>query len=136
MSTEDNKALVRRFYEEINQHTLAAVDQLCAPNFVLNGHTQGIEGFKQVLSTYFITAVPDIQMTIEDMIAEGEKVAARLTLRGTHAGDLWGIPPTGKQATISSINIWRVVGGKLVEQWSETDMLGMMQQLGVIPPQG
>lgn len=137
MSTEDNKALVRRVYEEtINQHNLAAVDQLAAPNFV--GHfpglpvTQGIEGLKQVLSLY-PTAFPDIHVTIEDLIAERDYVVARLTFRGTQRGALMGIPPTGKRVTISALHVNRVEGGKVVEQWVEADNLGMLQQLGVLP---
>ena len=144
MSTEDNKATVRRCIEEvINQHNLAAVDQLVAPNFV--GHfsalpkepkeVQGREAFKQFLSIW-LTAFPDVQFTIEGMIAEGDSVAFRHTFRGTHKGDIMGIPATGKQVNVTGINIFRVAGGKIVEQWTNADDLGGMQQLGVVPSMG
>jgi predicted ester cyclase len=140
MSTEDNKALVRRVYEEVaNQRNLAAVDQLAALNFV--GHftsfppLQGAEGLKQAISTV-LTAFPDFHFTIDDMIAEGDEVAVRLTIRGRQSGPMMGIPPTSKQITISALHIYRVAGGKIVEGWVNSDDLGMMQQLGVIPTQG
>ena len=139
MSTEDNKALVRRTYDVINKRNLKAIDELVDPNYV--GHipafppVQGIEGLQQVFSTY-LTAFPDMTGTIEDLIAEGDKVAARLTFRGTHTGPMMGIPPTGKQVTLSAMNIFRVANGKFVEQWVNSDDLGLMQQLGVIPTQG
>ena len=139
MSTKDNKALVRRTYDVINKRNLKAIDELVDPNYV--GHipafppVQGIEGLQQVFSTY-LTAFPDMTGTIEDLIAEGDKVAARLTFRGTHTGPMMGIPPTGKQVTLSAMNIFRVANGKFVEQWVNSDDLGLMQQLGVIPTQG
>ena len=136
MSTEDNKALVRRTYDVINKRNLKAIDELVDPNYV--GHipafppVQGIEGLQQVFSTY-LTAFPDMTGTIEDLIAEGDKVAARLTFRGTHTGPMMGIPPTGKQVRVSGIHIMRYANGKLVEHWGNNDDLGMMQQLGVAP---
>ncbi len=138
MSTEDNKALVRRVYEEIvNQHNLAT--ELIDPNYVdhVPGFppVQGIEGLQQLISIYR-NAFPDMQVTIEDLIAEGDKVAARFTFRGTHTGELMGIPPTGKQVTVSALHILRVANGKIVEEWQNSDDLGMMQQLGVVPSMG
>jgi steroid delta-isomerase-like uncharacterized protein len=139
VSTEGNKALVRRTYDVINKRNLKAIDELVDPNYV--GHipafppVQGIEGLQQVFSTY-LTAFPDMMATIEDLIAEGDKVAARLTFRGTHTGPMMGIPSTSKQVTILAMNIFRVANGKLVEQWVNSDDLGLMQQLGVIPTQG
>jgi steroid delta-isomerase-like uncharacterized protein len=136
MSTEDNKALVRRFHAEIwSQGNLTVVDELCAPNFIYHtpsGPIQGLEGFKQYVTMYR-TAFPDLYIPIDDMIAEADKVVTRWTARGTHKGDLMGIPPTGKQVTIPGILIGRFEGGKFVEGWIEFDALGMMQQLGVIP---
>ena len=82
------------------------------------------------------TAFPDLHLTVEDMIAEGDMVVSRLKARGTHRGDLMGIAPTGKQATVDAIDITRVAGGQLVERWGIIDMLGMMQQIGVIPVPG
>lgn len=140
MSTEENKAMLRRNCEEIlNKGDLAVADEIFAANYVYHGsggqEFKGPEGFKQ-LTTMLRTAFPDLHFTIEDMVAEGDKVAHRLTLRGTHKGDLMGIAPTGKQVTTTAITISRFVGGKEVEAWSNMDMLGMMQQLGVAPPTG
>jgi steroid delta-isomerase-like uncharacterized protein len=141
MSTEDNKALVRRFYEEgWNQGNLAVFDELLAPNHVLHdpGFPQpihGLEGFKQYYGGY-ATAFPGNQITVEAYIAEGDTVVSRWTGRGTHKGDLLGIPPTGKQVTVTGITINRIANGKIAEDWSNYDMLGMLQQLGVVPPMG
>ena len=139
MSIEENKALVRRFWEEWSKGNLGIVDELEASNCVSHGpgvrEIRGPEGLKQLLATV-LTALPDYHVTVEDMVAEGDKVVARLTETGTHQGDFQGIPPTGKWCTVSSINISRIVGGKIVETWSEADMLGLMQQLGVIPTPG
>jgi predicted ester cyclase len=139
MSTEENKALARRLFEEgINQRNWAVLDELCTPDFVLHNVAltlQGLEPVKQFLSMY-LTAFPDAQFTIEDLIAEGDKVVVRETFRGTHQGDLMGIPPTGKQVTVSAIVIVRIVNGKAVEGWQNGDTLGTLQQLGVVPAQG
>ena len=137
--SEENKALVRRFYEEIwNKGNLAAADELLAANFVNHSFPEipkGPEGFKQVFKMWR-SGFPDLQMTVEDMVAEGDKVACRLTSRATHKGEFMGIAATGKQVTSTSISIQRVAGGKLVESWVEMDRLGMMQQIGVIPRPG
>ncbi len=139
MSTEENKALSRRLIEEVwNQGNLAVIDELTAPNYVDHDPTRpihGPEGMKQFVSMY-LTAYPDTHFTIEDQIAEGDRVVTRWTARGTHKGPLMGIPPTGKQVTVAGISIDRVVNGKLVEDWSSYDALGMMQQLGVVPAPG
>ncbi len=139
MSTEENKALSRRLIEEVwNQGNLAVIDELIAPNYVDHdptGPIQGPEGMKQFVSMY-LTAYPDTHFTIEDQIAEGDRVVTRWTARGTHKGPLMGIPPTGKQVTVAGISIDRVVNGKLVEDWTSYDALGMMQQLGVVPAPG
>jgi steroid delta-isomerase-like uncharacterized protein len=139
MSTEDNKATIRRFHEEVwSQGKLTVVDELCAPNFIYNtptGPIHGLEGFKQ-FATMYRTAFPDLQVPIEDMIAEADKVVTRWTARGTHKGDLMGIPPTGKQVTVTGILIGRFEGGKFTEGWIDFDALGMMQQLGVVPAPG
>ncbi len=139
MSTEENKALVRRFFEEFwNQKNLAAADEQLAANH--SDHTSGSppglppgpEGFKYFASAYF-TAFPDLHFTIEEMIAEGDTVATRWTSRGTHKGELSGIPATGKSTTSSGITITRIAGGKSIETWTNFDLLGLLQQLGVIP---
>ena len=139
MSTEENKAIARRYIEELfNQKNLATVDELNTPDFVLHNDAttiQGLESYKQFLSMY-LTAFPDLHMTIEDMIAEGDIVAERVSIRGTHKGDLMGIPPTGKQVTIPAIYIVRFANGKGVEVWANTDILGLLLQLGVVPSMG
>jgi len=138
MSTEDNKALARHAYEALNQRDLALVDELCAPDFVFyRGSTtmQGREPYKQFLSMY-LTAGPDLHFTIEDQVAEGDKVVTRHTARGTHLGPFMGIPPTGKHVTATGIAIIRVANGKIVEEWANADDLGLLQQLGVIPAPG
>ena len=136
MSTEDNKALIQRVNEEgLNQHNPALVDETCAPNFVFHNGSrtiQGLPAYKRYLAPFF-SAFPDAQFTTEDLVAEGDTVAVRRTIRGTHTGSLMGIPPTGRQVTISEMAMLRVANGKFVEAWNNTDDLGMLRQLGVIP---
>ena len=138
MSTEENKAIVRRDWEETwNKGNLDTVDEIFATTYV--GHflspefPPDLEGYKQFINSYR-TAFPDIHITIEDEIAEGDKVVTRFTSRGTHKGELMGIAPTGEQVTVTGISIFRIAGGKIVEDWTEFDAVGMLQQLGVMPP--
>ena len=138
--SEENKALARRYVEEVvNKGNLAVIDELAAADFVEHnpfpGQAPGIEGEKQLIGM-MRAAFPDLHSTIEDVIAEGDKVVLRATTRGTHKGEFMGIPPTGKQVTVTEIHIMRFVGGKGVEHWAEVDMMGMMQQLGVAPTPG
>ena len=140
MSTEANKASVRRFYDEVfNKKNRAAIDEFIDPNHVDHaappGTPAGLKGVKQTLNMY-LTAFPDLHFTVEDIIAEGDKVVARLTIRGTQQGAFMGIPPTGKQVTVTAIDINRIVGGKSVEHWLNMDTQGLLQQLGVIPAPG
>ena len=141
MSTKENKAIVRRWYEEgFTKGNLAAVDELIATDFVDHnqpapGLAGGLEGTKEVI-TMMRTAFPDFRITVEDMVAEGDKVVARVTARATHKGEFMGIAPTGKQAAIEVIDIVRIAGGKMVERWGIFDQLGLMQKLGVVPPPG
>ena len=138
--SEENKAIVRRFMEEvINKNTVSAVDEFMAADLVDHnppppGSEPGAEGVKQGLKMFF-AAFPDLHTHIEDMIAEGDKVAVRMSFHETHQGELMGIPATGKQVTVQEMHIVRIAGGKMVEHWSVEDTLGMMQQLGVIPKQ-
>jgi steroid delta-isomerase-like uncharacterized protein len=140
-STEENKAIVRRNFEEAwNKMNLDVVDELFATDYmgyfaVDSKPVSGIEACKQFMSGYFV-AFPDAHFDIEDMFGEGEKVVARWTVRGTHKGNLGPIPPTGKRITVPGIWILRVVGGKIVEQWGINDTFGLMQQLGVVPTPG
>ena len=140
MSTEENKAVVRRFVEEVqSHHKIELVDQLFDPSY--NDHasgpgiTPGIEGFKQFYGM-MLRAFPDLYVIIHDQIAEGDKVVTCKTFKGTHKGDYMGVPSTGKQVEIGVIDIFRVVNGRIVEHWMQGDLLGFMQQLGIIPPQG
>jgi steroid delta-isomerase-like uncharacterized protein len=137
MSTEDNKALMRRFLEEVfNKQNQAAIDEFIAPNHV--DHTlppflpTTPEGTKRAIGI-FLRAFPDVHLVVEDMIAEGDKVVTRYTSRGTQKGAFMGIPPTGKQMMVSSIIIARFADGKIVEEWGLDDQVGMLQQLGIIP---
>lgn len=136
MSAEENRAVMRRYYEEVvNEGKLDLVEEVIGPDYV--GHepgeeTQGPEGFKQFLGM-MRSAFPDLNATVEDEIAEGDKVVARYTARATHQGELMGIEPTGKRVEVPGIEINRISGGKIVEQWNMYDAMGMMQQLGVIP---
>lgn len=139
MSAEENKTRVRQIYQAMSKGDLMALDHLLTADFVDHnpdpGQAPGLEGVKQGF-TMFRTAFPDFQITLEDMIAEGDKVATRVTSRGTHKGEFQGIPPTGKQVTVTGIDIIRCAGGKCVERWGAFDNLGLMQQLGVVPPPG
>jgi len=137
---EENKAIARRDFEEVwNQGNLDAIEEICTP--VGFGHMGGgpdintIEDYKQYVTMYR-TAFPDIHFTFEDEIAQGDKVVIRWTVTGTHKGDLMGISPTGKQCTGTGITIYRFSGGKIQESWSNWDDLGMLQQLGIVPPIG
>lgn len=137
MSTEDNKNLIRRFYEEVfNKKNVAALDAFYAPDHVDHTLPPGMptspEGTKQGIAM-IMTALPDLHVTIEDMIAEGDKVVTRFTTHGTQQGAFGSIPPTGKRVAITTIEITRVADGKIVEDWGLDDRLGMLQQLGLVP---
>jgi len=141
--SEDNKAILRRINDEVfSQGNLDLVDELFSPNYVLHdpgipgGELRGTESFKQQWVSMFRTAFPDLQLSVEDQVAEGDKVVTRYTGRGTHQGELMGIPPTNNEAVVSGIIVSRVSGGRIEEEWNSFDALGMMQQLGVIPPPG
>ena len=139
MSAEENKAVVRREMEELFNHTgnLDVADEIIDPNYAsyepTSGETRGIEEAKQFAATYR-EAFPDLENTIEDMVAEGDKVVVRFRARGTHQGETEAFgPPTGKRMEITGITIKRLSEGKIVEAWTNFDALGMMQQLGLIP---
>jgi predicted ester cyclase len=140
MSTEENKALVRRFYEEIDKGNLNVIDELVAEDYVdhnpppFPGFAPGREGLKQVFKM-FRDATPGYHR-IEDQIAEADKVVTRLTSFGKHEGDLPGAPRTGNDMEMTSITIHRIANGKLVEKWSEKDMIRLLQQIGRMPLQG
>ena len=137
MTEAENETIARRVLDEIfGQGNLDAADELFAPGFV--GHQPGGElvngpqGIKDMAGMYR-AAFPDMQMTIEDVIASGDQVVTRWSARGTHQGELQGIAPTGNQVTVTGINLARIENGQIVEEWENFDQLGMMQQLGAIP---
>ncbi len=137
VAAEENKALVRRLFEEVwNQWKLDVIDELFASDFVHHeptvGEVRGPGDYKKYISI-LLTAFPDVQLTIEDQIAQGDKVVTRWTLTGTHKGELMGVPPTGVQVTWTGISIDRFAGGKFVESWVIADDFSLFQQLGVIP---
>jgi predicted ester cyclase len=139
MSTEDNKALFRRWCEVISQNRLDRVEEIIAPDEVDHalppGIPSGLEGVKQ-LFTLLHTAFPDLQIEIEDLIAEGDEVVGRVTARGTHEGEFMGIAPTGKPVSFNAIDVVRIARGKIVERWSQADNLALLQQLGAVPAPG
>jgi predicted ester cyclase len=141
MSTEENKALIRRGTEVLNRGNVTEIsttlDELFVPDFVRHDPAGGFrsrEDYKRFLFS-LLAALPG-QFTIEDLIAEGDKVVLRYTFRGIHQGQWRGLPPTGKAVTFTGIFIYRMVDGKIVEGWENADALGLVQQLGLIPAQG
>ena len=140
MSAEDNKALVRRFVDEVQSGgNTDLIDEICSPEFVNHSAPPGLpadcEGIK-IVTAMFRGAFPDSYFSVEDMIAEGDEVVTRKTFHGTHEGEFMGIPPSGRTVNVSLIDVVRISEGRVVEHWSVGDNLGMMQQLGVIPQQG
>ena len=137
MQDEENKAKVCRYFDELAKGNADYAERYFAPGFVFHGSmgTMNREQFLQ-LHRAFISAFPESEATIDDLIAESDKVVTRYTIRTTHQGDFQGIPPTGKKVTLTGIVISRFEGGQEIEAWEEMDMLGFMQQLGVIPEAG
>ena len=136
MSIEVNKAVVRRFFEELlSADDLAVADELLSPGFRFyfagSPDPMDLERYKQFLVARR-AAFPDRRFVVEDMIAEGDKVSARFTMRGTHKGEFRGIAPSGTEVTMTGIDMIRLAEGKMVEDRVEVDQLGMMQRLGVI----
>jgi len=139
MSAKEIKALERRWFEESNKGKAAGmtvINELHATDYVFHSGTgkdiRGLKDYKQFMSETY-RAFPDLHVTIDDLVVEGDKVAIRWTMTGTHKGEIEGISPTNKKITIRGISIERVVGGKFVETWERYDTLGFMQQLGLVP---
>ena len=126
MSAEENKAVVRREQEELWNHSgdLDAAEEIFVPDYV--------EAAKQEAADFRL-GFPDVVSTIEDLIAEGDKVVARWTSRATHQGEYMGIPPSGKEVMFTGISVYRIEAGKIAESWNEEDELGLMRQIGAIP---
>jgi predicted ester cyclase len=129
VSVEENKAVVRREQEELWNHTgnLDAAEEIFAPDYV--------EAAKQEAAD-FRRGFPDVRSTIEDLVAEGDKVAARWMARATHQGEYMGIPPTGKEVEFTGISVYRIEGGKIAESWTVEDEFGLMRQIGAVPEPG
>jgi steroid delta-isomerase-like uncharacterized protein len=139
--SEENKQKARRFLEEaFNEGNLGVVDEIVASDYVLHDPAipeeirgpEGVKGFVQM----YRSAYPDTDITVEDQIAEGDDVVTRWTARGTHQGELMGIPPSGNRVEVTGITVDRFAGGQFVESWTSYDALGMMQQIGAIPEPG
>jgi len=139
MSAEQNKAVIRRWVEfGWNKGDVSIVDDILDPTYMIHDPSDpkfagGIPAFKAYV-TNILTGLPDLQFTIDDMLAEGDKVVWRFAGHGTHTGSLMGLPPTGKKGTVTGIIITRfTAAGKIVEDWINWDTLGLLQQIGVIP---
>ena len=136
--TTDNKAVAMRWQDMFrsSQEDLSNLDEFIAADFLSHsappGLDPGVEGVKQMANIFF-HAFPDLAGAVEDVVAEEDKVAVRFSGTGTHKGEFFGIPPTGKAIKITGMNIFRIADGKIVEHWNNADDLGLMQQLGVIP---
>ena len=141
MSVKENKAIVRRYFEEVwNRQNLDVVDEIIAPNLLdreVDGSEQrsGPEDVKSYLAGYYLKALPDVHITVEFQVAEGDMVLTYVTVRGTHRGELLGVPATGKQIEVTGMSVDRIEGGKIVEGWVSWDQLGLLRQLGANPKQ-
>jgi steroid delta-isomerase-like uncharacterized protein len=139
VSAEENKALIRRWGELWNAGDAAAIAALVTPDYVRhdpNGpEVRGPDAERQLVELYR-AAFPDLRFTIEHLVAEGDLVVAHLTVRGTHRGELLGIPPTGTPITLAAMELYRIRDGKVAEQWVALDALGLLQQLGAVPTPG
>jgi steroid delta-isomerase-like uncharacterized protein len=142
--TAENKALIRRFCEVVNTRNMAAVEDFVEGSFATNyvayenskpGTSVSHRGIKQYLKRFY-AVMPDLSITVEDLIAEGDKVVIRWTMRGTHTGEFMGSPPTGNPLTVKAMECFRIAGGRIVERWSLWDQLTLLQQLGAVPPAG
>lgn len=134
-----NKAIVQRLYEEVwNRRKLEVISEIISPSHGLHvptipGSSVGPEAYKREVLR-FLAGYPDLQWTVEDLIAEKDKVVACWTMSGTHKGDYMGIPATNKKVSVDGITIHHIAAGKIMDSYSNWDALGMMQQLGVVPP--
>ena len=135
--SEANKTIARRLVEEaFNKGNYGVIEELVAPTIVnhdpATGDETGVDGVRQNIDRYR-SAFPDVKITIEEQVADGDLVASRWTATGTHKGELMGIAPTGKESTVTGLTLDKIKDGKIVESWTNWDTLGMLQQLGVIP---
>jgi steroid delta-isomerase-like uncharacterized protein len=137
MTPDENKALMQRFYEEVvNQKKLQLIDDLVSADFVEHQTAPDLSPDREGVKQFFLRvthAFPDLQMKVDDVIAEGDRVATRYTMTGTHQGEFMGVPPTGMAISVSGIDIVRFADGRVAEHWGITDQMTLMQQLGVMP---
>jgi C-1 hydroxylase len=132
MSLEENKAVVRKMFEAVNERNLTVLDEVVAPDFVDRLHqSRGLEALEQTVAEIYRSFL-DFSEKTEDLIAEGDKVWVCLTQTVTHLGDFHGLDPTSKKFTITSVDIFRIANGKIVEGWSVSDQLDFLEQLGII----
>jgi steroid delta-isomerase-like uncharacterized protein len=135
MSAEENKAIIRRGFDAMNAKDFSAFEQIMAPNYVNHDMPTpgpGPEGFKQVIDMFF-AAFPDMRISLEAQLGDGDLVANRGAMTGTHQGEFMGVPATGKQVTVPFMDFWRLENGKAVENWVRLDIMGLMQQIGAVP---
>jgi steroid delta-isomerase-like uncharacterized protein len=139
MSLEQNKAIVSRYQEIYNSNQLDALTEVVSEDLltpkIMPGYGDGVEGGRNIHNTTLI-GMPDWRTEIEDLIAEGDKVVARIRMTGTHTGDFYGIPATGKRVEFTGIYIVRIANGKIIEHWGEEDAVSLLTQLGVMPKIG
>ena len=137
MTSEANKLTMQKFVEFINTASEALADELISTNAIFHvpGSPEPMRGPAGYLAIIGMMreGFPDIQWTLEEMVAERDKVAARFIMRGTHQGTFFGVPPTGKKITVQAMNIYRLSNGKFVEERGQPDMLGLLQQIGAVP---
>ncbi|MFN8472417.1 MAG: ester cyclase [Anaerolineae bacterium] len=138
MSLEENKTVIRRWFEEMNKGNMAAVDEFYGADYVLHDPNvppdlpRGPASVRRYLAP-IMAGFPDSSVTVDDVIAEGDKIAVRFTARGNHTGDFMGIPPSGKPIEARGISIIRIADGQMVEEWQNFDILTLLQQIGAIP---
>jgi steroid delta-isomerase-like uncharacterized protein len=138
--TAENKVVMRRFVEFINTGSEELAQELISPDAVFHvpGRPEpmrGPAGYLAVIGMMW-SGFPDIQWTLEEMISEDDKVAARFTMRGTHHGSFFGVPPTGKTIAVQAMNFYRLAGGQFVEERGQPDLLGLLMQIGAVPQPG
>jgi steroid delta-isomerase-like uncharacterized protein len=138
--TAENKVVMRRFVEFINTGSEKLAEELISPDAVFHvpGRPEPMRGPAGYLAVIGMmrSGFPDIQWTLEEMIAEDDKVAARFTMRGTHQGSFFGVPPTGKAIAVQAMNFYRLSGGRFIEERGQPDLLGLLMQIGAVPPPG
>jgi steroid delta-isomerase-like uncharacterized protein len=134
--SEENKALVRRMYEEVDRREGEIPERLFAPDFtthIAGSPPMDLGTFEQFLKMWY-TTFSDWSHTVEDLVAEGDRVAVRVVAQATHTGEFMGVPASGKRISVVSTGIAQIAGGQIAEWWNSPDQLGLMQQLGLIPP--